>query len=611
LSNQAEAWYNQALALARDSNDLDHVYLWNYNLGSLYRRARRQLPKAFEYYEKAITALETLRRAIKRDDFSRSYGESKVFVYQDMVNTCLQIKSRREQAIDFVERGKGYTLMRIMDEANLQPSKKVPESLREEYVSLRENQLLGEAPHLNPTSPEDRIAPKPLEYRQKSQASLKKNYEGLAKSLHSIARYEPEFAEIFQPQRLRLDDIKEHLSQYDKKTALIEFFVTDEQTNVFIVDSKEWRMVTLPHFAERDLRRFLDENWLNPYRHYLDGYASLDDGMENIKGVGGKLFTAIWQPVQERLDQIKPARLLLVPHLGLHLLPLHLIPCSPNKEEPDYLSDRYEIAYTPSFRMQTYCRNKERMSRLQNSLFAVSNPDRSLEFAEIETTSISCRVDEVCVLHHEAATRQAVFDNAGQHNLIHFSTHGRGATLGTPLEAGLKMEGNKFLTVKEIFKELHLPESYAVVLSACETGMVQLDLGDEYIGLPAAFLYAGAPAVVSSLWSVEDISTALLIHRWYEHVLCDKMGRCAALMAAQKWLRNLAVDDIITELQKMANCVDAKIKAAKSENETEIFASQQKTIAETLKNYAALSTAYCPFDDPYYWGGFIVSGNPE
>jgi CHAT domain-containing protein len=80
-----------------------------------------------------------------------------------------------------------------------------------------------------------------------------------------------------------------------------------------------------------------------------------------------------------------------------------------------------------------------------------------------------------------------------------------------------------------------------VVLSACETGIVDVNRSpDEYVGLPAGFMQAGAPAVISSLWTVDDHSTALLMERFYRNHREKKMSFPAALREAQLWLRDEA-----------------------------------------------------------------------
>ena len=57
-----------------------------------------------------------------------------------------------------------------------------------------------------------------------------------------------------------------------------------------------------------------------------------------------------------------------------------------------------------------------------------------------------------------------------------------------------------------------------VVLSACQTSVGQVSEEDEVVGLNRAFLYAGTPSVMASLWHVDDAATALLIEHFYTHL---------------------------------------------------------------------------------------------
>jgi len=57
-----------------------------------------------------------------------------------------------------------------------------------------------------------------------------------------------------------------------------------------------------------------------------------------------------------------------------------------------------------------------------------------------------------------------------------------------------------------------------IVLSACQTGVEKVRRGDELMGLSSAFLYAGIPALIVSLWSVNDESTSDLMVRFYRHL---------------------------------------------------------------------------------------------
>jgi hypothetical protein len=76
-----------------------------------------------------------------------------------------------------------------------------------------------------------------------------------------------------------------------------------------------------------------------------------------------------------------------------------------------------------------------------------------------------------------------------------------------------------------------------VVLSACQTNLGDLSEGDELVGLTRAFIFAGTPSVIASLWSVEDESTALLMERFYTH-LREGAGKAEALRQAQIEVRD-------------------------------------------------------------------------
>jgi len=93
----------------------------------------------------------------------------------------------------------------------------------------------------------------------------------------------------------------------------------------------------------------------------------------------------------------------------------------------------------------------------------------------------------------------------------------------------------RMLTLAEIFHKLKLKSTRLVVLSACETGLVATSTkSDEFVGLPAGFLHAGAQAVVSSLWRVEDESTKDLMVRFYQNHLQNGMSPSQALRDAQR-----------------------------------------------------------------------------
>jgi CHAT domain-containing protein len=71
------------------------------------------------------------------------------------------------------------------------------------------------------------------------------------------------------------------------------------------------------------------------------------------------------------------------------------------------------------------------------------------------------------------------------------------------------------------------------VLSACQTALGKEIRGEGLVGLARAFMYAGTPRVVASLWEVSDLATAELMKRFYRGILQLRLRPAAALQAAQ------------------------------------------------------------------------------
>ena len=80
---------------------------------------------------------------------------------------------------------------------------------------------------------------------------------------------------------------------------------------------------------------------------------------------------------------------------------------------------------------------------------------------------------------------------------------------------------------------LDLKETDLAVLSACETAAGRISDGDDVVGLTRAFLAAGAPSVLTTLWPIDDEASAALVTAFYRHLRNPGTGLAAALRAAQ------------------------------------------------------------------------------
>lgn len=120
----------------------------------------------------------------------------------------------------------------------------------------------------------------------------------------------------------------------------------------------------------------------------------------------------------------------------------------------------------------------------------------------------------------------------------------------TELETTLHgLSVSRYLTAEEFFSiEMHAD---LVTLSACESGVNQLRPGDELFGLMRALIYAGTPSVVMSLWAVAEISSSILMQRFYE-TLKDGKTKVEALQFAQLAVKNMTASEAILYCEQAA-----------------------------------------------------------
>jgi len=156
---------------------------------------------------------------------------------------------------------------------------------------------------------------------------------------------------------------------------------------------------------------------------------------------------------------------------------------------------------------------------------------------------------------------------------------------GKPLPAAAE----KGMVFAQDIAALDLWETELAILSACQTGIGDVKLGEGVFGLRRAFAIAGTKTLIMSLWSVPDRATALLMNRFLSN-LRQGLGRRVALKEAQDYSRTITVQ----QLQD-------------SELGCSILAELKKALPQTRQ----LSETDQPLAHPYFWGAWICQGETK
>ena len=246
------------------------------------------------------------------------------------------------------------------------------------------------------------------------------------------------------------------------------------------------------------------------YRGTLRGEAASAVGITYLRRLYGLL-------IPEGLDA---TTLLISPHGSLHALPFHAL-MGPRGD--GYLIERHAVIYTPSLQaLQLLLGTGVSTAPTQSLVLGLSRCEERmpiLSFAADEVEMIRGIFNgQAQVCWGDQATRQKLFDlNASdelqKYDVLHFATH---AVLdrAAPHQSRVLLHDHALTTLDILDLTLN---AQLVTLSACQTALGRGGRGDELIGLVRAFFYAGARALLGTLWSVEDQSMVELTGRFYRH----------------------------------------------------------------------------------------------
>ncbi|MDJ0523122.1 MAG: CHAT domain-containing protein [Planctomycetota bacterium] len=286
---------------------------------------------------------------------------------------------------------------------------------------------------------------------------------------------------------------------------------------------------------------------------------ALDEAIQALHGPGGpgtrgplRREEASTQAKAE--DRIEPLRTLLVAPLGLgaDVKELVVSPAGTVGYVPFGALIDVPVTLVPSATTWLLLHASKR-ARGQGVL-AIGDPDyagtpgrtlpvtmRGRPLSRLPATSAETKaVGDVRLLRadaNEAGLRKALA-RRDRWRSVHFACHGlldpQHPRLSALALSRLREEDDGLLSALEV---LGMPiHADLAVLSACETGRGKVVHGEGISGLTRAFLYAGVPSVVCSLWKVDDEATRALMVRFYELWIGDK-GVAAALREAQDHLR--------------------------------------------------------------------------
>jgi CHAT domain-containing protein/Tfp pilus assembly protein PilF len=514
--------------------------------------------EALGLVEQALALRERLRSGLSGLDLRATYVASHLSAYRMAVDLRMQLEERQpgqghdREAFEASERGRARSLLEALREGGLEAA---PDA--DPVLLAREHELQREinAAERRPLDPHRRPRPEDAE----ELARLFGEYQLVQAQEREKT---PRHADWVQPRPVALAEAQALL---DDDTVLLEYALGDARSHLFVVSRSGLRHYALPDRAtiEAAARR-AHERLSARNRRALERPTA-----QSL----AELSRLVLSPAAADLPH---KRLLVVADGALQYVPFAALtapsPSGTVEVGAPPLVDGHEVVHLPSASVLAVLRRDQagrrtpakRLAVIADPVFAAddprvpvamaANPTRGVEggqrfqrlrFARQEAEAIASLVpepDRLLALDFQADRAHALAPEIAQYRWLHFATHGTvddrhpdlsGLVLSLVDEAGRPRDG--LLRAGEICR-LRLSADL-VVLSACDTALGREVRGEGLYGLARGFLYAGAPRVIASLWSVRDEATAQLMSRFYAAMIQDGLGASAALRRAQASLR--------------------------------------------------------------------------
>ncbi|HEX8650273.1 MAG TPA: CHAT domain-containing tetratricopeptide repeat protein [Pyrinomonadaceae bacterium] len=597
-TQKAFDYYNQALPLSRAVKDRKLEALIQYHLAQSLG-SRGDLTGALSHVEEALALVESVRMKIGSQELRSAYFATVQGYYEFYINLLMRLHKQHpsagydSKALQASERQRARSLLETLAEANANIRQGVDPKLVERERSLqqqlnttaqRQTRLLGGA------------------HTEAQAQAISQEIEALTTGFQQveaeIRRTSPRYAALTQPQPLMLKEIQTQV--LDQDTLLLEYSLGTDRSYLWAVTPTSIASYELPKRdrIETAARRVYDILTARGQRIEGERQAQrrvrIAQSTAQYAEAAARLSRMVLAPVAMQLGN---KRLLVVSDGALQYIPFAALPDPANTISLTPLVIKHEIISLPSASTISVLRREikdrkpaartvavladpvfeetdERVKSIESGAGANRQRqrtrrrrdlplgmERSLEESGLRSAGFEIprlpgtrqEAGQILALVPQSESKQA-FDFAAsratatasdlaQYRFIHFATHGflnslhpelSGIVLSMVDEKGTAQDG--FLRANDIFN-LKLPAEL-VVLSACQTGLGKEIKGEGLVGLTRGFMYAGAPRVVVSLWSVSDAATAELMTRFYRGMLKGGLRPAAALRAAQVSLIN-------------------------------------------------------------------------
>ena len=534
---QALDWYFKALAVQVNALPEGHpeIAATHIRIGKIYE-LESDFGLALDYYQKAIICLDQMRRSYSGAATRQLHLEENYAVFEHAIRSLhkahLSNPTRFDlkQAFIYAEKAKANLLRDALNLLRAESFSGIPDSLLHQERDLRQEIAYFEKKEAEMLPSSVSIDSNQLREVGEQIFALRQKHSLL------ISRFEQNYLDYY---RLKYDaeviSVGEVQEQLADDQALLEYFIGEQAIYVFIIEKEDFRLEVL----EKD---FPLEKWINDFRSSIFDYFYSRRPSESLYNRSITLFVQhafnLFQQLIRPLGQL-PEQLIIIPDHVLGYIPFEILLTEPTEKQDHfafypYLLRRHQISY--NFSATLWQEMQSIKTSTAGALIlapAFAKPAKQLAstaplrklldpllFNREEGEAIR-KLSNGRLLQGKEATTRIFHSLAPGAGILHLATHAKLDDRKIDFSYLALAGSNDSIPYEKVFiRDLYDMRLSAnmVVLSACETGIGKLQSGEGIISLARGFAYAGAKSIVTSLWSVNDRSTAKLMKLFYQNL---------------------------------------------------------------------------------------------
>jgi CHAT domain-containing protein/tetratricopeptide (TPR) repeat protein len=510
----------------------------------------RQLKTADSIFNISYQLIDYIRSTLEEPGSRQALMDNFFKVYEQGILTKYLLykstgkKSHLESAFQVVERSNSTLLLEAIRSVQAERFSDLPDSLltKERQLKIDISYLERLRFQLSYSGTSTKQDSRNLEDKI---YKLKQDYNRL---LDIYKLHYPKYFELkYKTEVCSIDDIRNKV--LSRGQVLINYFTGETHIFIFIIDQTSIKV-------KRLRKNFPLEAWIEELRSSISTFNPANQSAKFLNqkytGIAFEIYDKIFRPIEPSLSS---RNLVIIPGGVMGYIPFDVLLTSQPEnynlyDNFDFLIKKYKIsyAYSATSALELF----EKSSKTGGFMaFAPGYSSPFIDSAGSPTDALQpliYNVQEAKSIHRimkgrlytgADATVIQFLEKAPKANLIHLAAHGIANDIDSEYSylaftQNADENNESLLYVKNLYNVRLKAE--LVVLSACETGIGELQRGEGIISLARGFSFAGAKSIVTTLWRIDDNTSSEIMVDFYKNLISGNSKETALRNAKLTYL---------------------------------------------------------------------------